>query len=77
MRYLVITLLALAATACSSLSPAGMQCRSWQARGLIFSTLDSCIKCVENLGSATPESVQGCAVGLDAGALIDSADGGR
>jgi hypothetical protein len=76
-RVSCFILFSAALSSCTSLTPAGLKCREWQAQGIIFSTLDACVKCVENMGAATPEAVQGCAVGLEAGALMDSVDGGH
>jgi hypothetical protein len=47
------------------------RCRQLQATGQMFSTIDSCRKCVESLGDTQVEAIQGCALGLDAGMLID------
>src|SRR5262249_43122432 len=46
------------------------QCRQWQREGLVVSTLSACMECVDQFGS-NPESVQGCAVGMDAASLIE------
>lgn len=37
----------------------------------MFSTIDSCRKRVEALGDNQVEAIQGCALGLDAGVLMD------
>ncbi len=58
-------------TGCSLLSESGRQCRMWQSSGTVVSTLDSCVKCVDQLG-ANPDAVRGCAVGLDAASLINA-----
>ncbi len=56
---------------CSLLSSSGRQCRMWQSNGTVVSTLDSCVKCVDQLGE-NPDAVRGCAVGLDAASLINA-----
>ena len=56
---------------CSLMSSSGRQCRYWQSNATVVSTLDSCMKCVDQLGE-NPDAVRGCAVGLDAAALINA-----
>ena len=63
--------LLIGAGGCSLMSASGRQCRMWQSSGTVISTLDSCVQCVDQLGT-NPDAVRGCAVGLDAAALINS-----
>ena len=46
-------------------------CLEWKAQGLMFSTLDSCTKCVQAHGTASIEQVQGWALGMDASVLMN------
>lgn len=67
MRLLLI-LLFLASGGCSS--TADGYCRSLQNSGQMYATIDSCKKCVRQLGRAEPALIQGCAMGMDAGSLL-------
>lgn len=67
-----LLMLLLALTACSSSAlGARFTCLEWKAQGMMFSTLDSCSKCVQAHGPASLEQVQGCALGMDASVLLD------
>lgn len=54
---------------CIAISPAARQCRAWQSEGQMYSTLDACKKCVEQLGENI-DAVRGCAVGVDAATVM-------
>ena len=74
MRSIHLALLICFATtvsACVAISPAARQCRAWQNEGRVVSSLDSCVKCVNNLGTPNPDTIQGCAIGMDAAGLLN------
>ena len=69
--FLLISLI-LCLVACSTTAlGARFTCLQWKTQGLMFSTLDSCQKCVEAHGAANLDQIQGCALGLDASSLIE------
>jgi len=47
-----------------------LRCRSLQERGEVQGTIQSCMQCVQQFGAGNPEMVNGCALGLDAAALM-------
>jgi hypothetical protein len=50
-----------------------LRCEQWQAQGDFFGTTESCLKCIDALGTTNKQAVSGCALGLDAADLL----GGR
>lgn len=62
-----LAVLMLSAAGCSA---SYMQCMKWRAEGNMFSSLDSCKQCVNQLGSADVEVIKGCAVGVDLGKVV-------
>lgn len=69
-RYLLAPLLLLTGCAFSE----WQQCRRWQLTGTVISSVDSCMQCVKQFGPESPDTVRGCAVGLDAVRVIDVLD---
>ena len=54
----------------SACSASRMTCESWRENGQVLSTLDSCQQCLKTLGTKDPQVISGCALGLDAAALL-------
>ncbi len=46
------------------------KCLSMRASGEMFSSLDACQRCVDQNGSGNLDVVRGCAIGVDAAALL-------
>jgi hypothetical protein len=46
------------------------KCEEWKENGQIYSTIDSCVQCMDSLGSGSLDIVKGCALGLDAATLM-------
>lgn len=67
---LAATALLLSGCASTALG-ARFSCLQWKTQGQMFSTLDSCVKCVQGHGAASLEEIQGCALGMDASALFE------
>ncbi len=76
MRTLLFSLsFALTLSGCSqSVLGARFTCLQWKTQGQMFSTLESCQKCVQSQGAESLEQIQGCALGMDAMTLIDLSD---
>ncbi len=68
---LVAASLALGVGGCStSALGARFTCLQWKAQAQMFSTLESCQRCVEAHGAESLDLIQGCALGLDASDLM-------
>jgi hypothetical protein len=46
------------------------RCKKWRAEGDFYATQESCIRCLDTLGSGNKEAVKGCALGMDASKLL-------
>lgn len=66
----VFLLIMLLSAMSSCVSPASTACRNWMKDGDFYSTMDSCRKCVDTLGTNNKDAVKGCAMGLDASSLM-------
>lgn len=67
MRYVIFVILATVFSACSS---ARTTCQTWIDEGQLFSPIDRCVQCVDELGSKNLHTIRGCAFGLDAASVI-------
>lgn len=67
MRKIIFLLVVISVSGCSLAS--SVQCKKWRREGLLFSTLESCQKCIDAVGSNV-DAVRGCAMGMDAATLI-------
>lgn len=66
----IVSFLVIAATFSGcSFTPKRMQCASWRDQGLIYSTVESCEKCIDAVGRNV-DAVRGCAMGMDAATLM-------
>jgi hypothetical protein len=70
MARLIFVLGILIFTGCSLMD--NQQCRTWQRQGLVQGTLDSCTKCVGQLGTNNPDAISGCALAMDTVNLVGS-----
>jgi len=66
MRILFILAVLTVVSACST---ARKQCEVWQREGFMFSTPESCVKCIKRLGWVDRDAIRGCALGMDAADL--------
>jgi hypothetical protein len=71
-RILILLGVLAALSGCTS-TPLGARftCLQLKAQGQMFSTLESCQRCVEAHGAANLDQLQGCALGMDASSLIE------
>jgi hypothetical protein len=46
------------------------RCRSMQQQGLVQGTLESCNECLDQMGYANSDALNGCSLGLDAAKLM-------
>ena len=45
-------------------------CDQLRASGQVYATTASCMRCVDTFGASNTEAIRGCAMGMDAEALI-------
>ncbi len=69
MKKFFILLSLIALTSCTYNQKLVKQCDQWRKEGDFFATVDSCVKCQEQMGS-DKQAVKGCALGMDASNLL-------
>lgn len=71
MRVFIVTVgvfFSLALSGCSITQR--RQCEGWIGEGPYIASIDSCIQCIKTYGAGKKDLVMGCAMGLDAAALL-------